>query len=183
MIGERDGERLDFETALGAETAALQRIDEANFFFRKIERFRHLVQRAEGRVVGDPDRDPAAFGIDLRVRGVRLYRRVLYDRHGVALFENDIRFVEALLDVSGPEFEVLADVRLSAGHDEFHLAIAREILVNRDRAGLAGFFSRSINGQVFVLDFDQPGGGLRRVLVHRGHSRDRLADVADFVLR
>ena len=86
--GEGHCYRFDFESALRAETAALQRIDKANFFFGHAERFGDLVQRAERCVVGHPDGQPTRLFIELSVGRVRLHGGMLNDRHEVALFDD-----------------------------------------------------------------------------------------------
>ena len=86
MIGQGDGYGFHLESAFRSEAASLSRVDKANLFFGKLQGLGDLVQSAEGGVVGDPDGNPAAFRIHLRVGRVGLHGRVLDDGDGVTFF-------------------------------------------------------------------------------------------------
>ena len=173
---------FDFETAFRAEAAALKRVDKADFFFGHVQRFRDLMERTERRVISDPDGQPAAFLIELRVRRMGFHRGVLNNGNEIPFFDDKVRLLETSLNIAGAQFEMLGDVRQMRADDEIHFAILGEIFVNRHAAGFARFFRLGINGQIFVLDFNQLHGGLGDVFVLRRHSGHGLADVANLAL-
>ena len=87
MKRQGNGDGFAFQTALGAETAALGWIDEADFFLVHAESFRDLVQGAEGRIVGNPDRQPAGFLVPLRMCRMGLHGGMLDHRHEILLVQ------------------------------------------------------------------------------------------------
>ena len=173
---------FDFQTAFGAEAAALGRIDEADFFLGHVQGFGDLVQGAKRRVVGDPDGQTAALFIPLGVGRVRLHGRVLDHRHEIFFFEDEVGFFKAFGDVAGAQLEVLGDVGVWPRDDEIDFAVFGEVFVDRDRARLTGLLRIGIDRQIFVFDFDQLDRGLRDVFVFRRDRGHRLADIAHFAL-
>src|SRR5262245_55500321 len=176
----RDG--FDFEAALRPEAPALKRVDKTNFLFGHVQRFGNLMERAERRVIGDPNRQPSAFLVELGVRRMGFHRGVLNDRNEISFTYDKIRLLESNLNISGAQFEMFSDVRQVGAYDEIHFAILSEIFMKRHAAGFAGFLRLGINGQIFVLDFNQFHGGLSDVLVLRCYSGHRLTNVANLTL-
>ena len=84
------GDGFHLETAFRTKAAALKGVDEANFFFGHVQRFGDFMKCAERRVVGDPDGQPAALLVELRVRRMGFHGGMLDHRHEISFLQDKI---------------------------------------------------------------------------------------------
>src|SRR5215467_14964776 len=102
--------------------------------------------------------------------------------HEISLFNDEIRFFEALRNIPGAELEVFGDVGVRPLNDKIDFAVFRKVFVDSDGVRLASLLGVGIDGEVLVLNFDELERCLRSVFVLRRHGRYGLTDIAHFAL-
>ena len=113
---------------------------------------------------------------------MRFHRRVLNGRNAITLLENEVRFSKALLHITRPKLEMLADIRQRAGYDEVCFVVLRIILMDCQRTWFRGVLRRKIGRQIFIFDFNQSNSSLRRIFVNSSNGCDRFPHITDLSL-
>ena len=148
---------------LAAEAATHRRRDDADVRGRHVEDLGEQAVHVVGRLRRGPQRQLAVGG-GVRHRGVLLHRQVR-----VALVEEDVLAHEigggeGRLHVAELQRDVLVHVGSVAVLVDAHLGVRERLLDGHQR------------GQRLVVDVDEAARAVRRLLVHRRHRADGVAD-------
>ncbi len=162
-LARRDlvGERVE----LAAEAAAHRRRHHADVRLRHVEDLGEQPVDVVGRLGRGPERE-LAVGAPLGQRRVLLHRQVRVALEVEDVLADEVGRRERRLHVAELERHRLVHVRPVAVLVDAHLRVLQRILDGHEGA------------QRLVLHLDQLGRALGRLLVHRGHRRDRVADHA-----
>ena len=163
-----DAELVAEGVRLAAEGAAEAGLDDADLLGLPLQ---HAGESAMD-VVGDLGRAPEredALGGHAGHGAVRFDGRVSRAVELVVAVHHEVRALPGALDVTELQLDVLGDVVVLA------------VGVDLGLVPLEGLARIHVGVELLVLDVDELEGRVGRVLVHRGHGRDLVADEADLV--
>ena len=180
LPGKNDGERLEIDIVLAAESAAELGRDHADLRNVHLEKLRALRADDEMALGGGVDLDLAVLGV-ARERGLGLDIALVHGLGVEFALDDEVRLREALLHVALGEIEHLGEVgRLLRRRVD---ALGDLFLVQQRRV-----FGHRLHGvdhmrQHLVIDLDQSGRAPRDGVRGSGHGGDRVAVIEHLLAR
>ena len=173
---QRHRRGLDGGRYLAAEAAADLRRDHPHPGHGHVEYFRDGVAQGELGLGGDPHRRPPR-GVEARQRGMGFDVGLVHHGRVEAVLEDPVGLGETALHVAPQDLLVVAHVAAPVLHAGLRPVVGMAV-VDQRRVRLHGLQSRRDRRKHLVVHLDEARRFLGRLLVHRRHRGDAVADVA-----